>query len=454
MRSIFLLLLSALLFFGICLTAWAQPKGVKIVSASPDERRLALVIGNKDYQFANPLRNPLNDATDITHALQQLGFTVTTVTNADYRTTQAAINRFADELRPADVVVFYFSGHGLGYNGKNYLLPVDANIRCIEQIDEYGVSLGRVLAGIDARQVRNSFVFLDACRNLPQLRACNAQTKDLNSQGLVRPTNNPRGSLIVYATEEGTTADDNATGRNGLFTSELLKYLTTPDLGIRDILDRTTAGVEARSNRAQSPARYDKLQGNFVFIQHIQPTTTPPSSTQEVTPVKPEPSRDLPIGPAMVYVKGGTFEMGSTEGSNDEKPVHRVTVSDFMLGKYEVTVAEYMQFVEETQSHFPEWLEAGNAYHIETGNNAYYKDKGYTSRQSRLPIVGVSWADAVAYCEWLTKKNGKLYRLPTEAEWEYAARGGSSSQGYTFSGSNDANSVGWTDANSGGNHTW
>ena len=142
--------------------------------------------------------------------------------------------------------------------------------------------------------------------------------------------------------------------------------------------------------------------------------------------------------------------MGSNEGSDNEKPIHRVTLSDFAIGKYEVTVGLYLQFCTETNTNWPEWLEKGNKYHVETGNDPYYKNKGYQRKGSEnLPIVGVSWNDAAAYCQWLSSKTNKNYRLPTEAEWEYAARGGNQSKGFKYSGSNTIEDVAWYSANSG-----
>ena len=127
-------------------------------------------------------------------------------------------------------------------------------------------------------------------------------------------------------------------------------------------------------------------------------------------------------GENMVFVKGGWFEMGSNNGHSDEKPVHRVWVDDYYIGKYEVTFAEYDKFCEATGRSKPD-------------------DEGW-GRGNR-PVINVSWYDAKAYCKWAGG------RLPTEAEWEYAARGGAKSRGYTCSGSNDIGSVAWYDGNSG-----
>jgi formylglycine-generating enzyme required for sulfatase activity len=130
-----------------------------------------------------------------------------------------------------------------------------------------------------------------------------------------------------------------------------------------------------------------------------------------------------PYEPEMVFVKGGTFMMGSIDGQDDERPVHQVTLSDFSIGKFEVTQAQWRTVMGSNPSKF-----AGC---------------------DQCPVEQVSWDDVHQFITTLNSKTGKKYRLPTEAEWEYAARGGSQSRGYTYSGSNDIGSVAWYDGNSG-----
>ena len=138
--------------------------------------------------------------------------------------------------------------------------------------------------------------------------------------------------------------------------------------------------------------------------------------------------------PEMILVEGGTFTMGDEWmlGDEDEQPTHEVTLRNYKIGKTEVTVAQYRAFCRSTGKSMPETPEWG--------------------WQDSHPIVNVSWYDAVAYCDWLSEKQGGLYRLPTEAEWEYAARGGQKSKSYTYAGGNDIWDAGWYEYHIGG-HT-
>jgi len=130
-----------------------------------------------------------------------------------------------------------------------------------------------------------------------------------------------------------------------------------------------------------------------------------------------------PLHHEMIFVEGGTFQMGSSSWSLDEMPVHSVTLSAFNIGKYEVTQAQWKAVMGNNPSSF--------------------------SGCEDCPVERVSWNDVQDFIRKLNAQTGKNYRLPTEAEWEYAAKGGKSSKGYTYSGSNDLNSVAWTIDNSG-----
>ncbi len=163
--------------------------------------------------------------------------------------------------------------------------------------------------------------------------------------------------------------------------------------------------------------------------------------------------------PEMVFINGGTFQMGSNDGDSGEQPVHRVTVSDFYIGKYEVTNEEYCYFLNdygsdkvksgaysgESMINFSGSWKAEKCRIIQRGAN-YSVESGY----SKYPVIYVTWYGANEYCQWLSRKTGKTYRLPTEAEWEYAAGGGSIHQKYAGTDSeNSLSSYAWYDDNSG-----
>lgn len=149
-----------------------------------------------------------------------------------------------------------------------------------------------------------------------------------------------------------------------------------------------------------------------------------------------------------VKVDGGVFKMGSDEGWSEEKPIHDVRLDTYYISKYEVTVGQYMAFVEETQSHHPEWQKIGSKFHLQGGASDYYRKLGESLTESDSPIVGVSWNDAVSFCEWLSKKTGQNIHLPSEAQWEFAARGGNSSRNYEYSGGVYPKDVAWYKENS------
>ncbi|MFD2567564.1 SUMF1/EgtB/PvdO family nonheme iron enzyme [Pseudotenacibaculum haliotis] len=153
--------------------------------------------------------------------------------------------------------------------------------------------------------------------------------------------------------------------------------------------------------------------------------------------------------PEMVFVKGGNFKMGGTKEQvvfsfSDELPVVNVELNDFWIGKYEITNAEYAEFLSEKGNQIEggsHWY-ALNKYALiqKASDQSFVSKPGYES----YPVANVSWYGANAYCKWLSKKTGKSYRLPTESEWEYAARGGQFSKGYVYSGSNNAEEVAWS----------
>jgi formylglycine-generating enzyme required for sulfatase activity len=165
-------------------------------------------------------------------------------------------------------------------------------------------------------------------------------------------------------------------------------------------------------------------------------------------------------GMNMIYVKGGTYTMGCTAEQSDcwenEKQTHKVTVSSFFIATYELTLARFKQFVDSsgyiTDAEKTGWsyVKKGGAWIKMDSVNWRCGVDGKLLPKSEWnhPVINISWNDAKAYCDWLSKVTGKPYRLPTEAEWEFASRGGNKSEGNKFSGGNKPGEVSWYADNS------
>ncbi len=148
---------------------------------------------------------------------------------------------------------------------------------------------------------------------------------------------------------------------------------------------------------------------------------------------------------------GLRFELVKIEkGTLILEDARKINISEFYLGKYPVTVKEYLTFVKATGNHYPDWMEEGSDYNIHTGTDDYYKKMENALTHDQHPIVGVNWHNAVAYCEWLSQETGQSFQLPSETQWEYAARGGKYSQGFKYAGGNQLKEVGWYGQNSHG----
>ncbi|SFC80840.1 Formylglycine-generating enzyme, required for sulfatase activity, contains SUMF1/FGE domain [Parapedobacter composti] len=168
-------------------------------------------------------------------------------------------------------------------------------------------------------------------------------------------------------------------------------------------------------------------------------------------------------GIPMAFVKGGTFMMGSSNNKevNDKNLSHNIQLSDFYIGKYEIMVGQFRTFVQETgyqtsaekKAHSRLWT--GKRWREKKGTNWRHgvDGKEYNEGSDNYPVIHVSYDDAMSFCKWLSEKTGGNWRLPTEAEWEYSAKGGEKNENFIYSGSNDIEEVAWYENNSeGGTH--
>jgi formylglycine-generating enzyme required for sulfatase activity len=273
---------------------------------------------------------------------------------------------------------------------------------------------------------RMNIVILDACRDNPFARSFRS-----GAQGLAS-LNAPTGTLIAYATAPGSVANDGQ-GENGIYTGELVKVLNSPGLKIEDVFKQVRASVREITQGKQVPWESSSLEGDFYFkapaatAQNPAPTPAAGAEKMAATAGMSQTTRGdhgprtikswkEPItGIDFVWIPGGCFYMGSPQSEKgrevDEGPVHEVCVKGFWMGKTEVTNGQFREF-----------------------------DPSHTSRSyekislngDNQPAVYVSWEDANTFAQWLTTQNGGQFkfRLPTEAEWEYAARAGMQASRY------------------------
>lgn len=251
------------LLLALAHPAHAQDRVIRIAPAPASEQRVALIIGISAYAQA-PLKNPVNDATDIAATLRDVGFKVTLVKDVDRRAMRLAIRDFSHDLKRGGVGLFYFAGHGILSKGKNFLLPVGADVREEFDLEDQAIDANVVLAGMEEAGNRVNIVILDACRNNPFARAWRSAA----SGGLAQ-MNAPAGSFIAFATSPNSVAAD-GTGRNGIFTKHLLANLRQGDSDIDRVFTRVTAGVSRETGNRQIPWKSSSLTGMFQFREGEQ----------------------------------------------------------------------------------------------------------------------------------------------------------------------------------------
>ena len=542
--------LAFLLLFALQCPLIAQ----RDLTTTNQPKRIALLIGNANYQHATKLSNTLNDVTSMESALRQLGFDVISVKDATLRDMDNRLDEFTTRIETGRyaVALCFYSGHGLQVNGENYLVPTDANPQREADVRYSCLNAQRILDRMEGARAATKILLLDACRNNPLPKSWGRTTG-----GGLAFMQAPQGTFIGFATAPGTIASD-GTGRNSPYTSAILKHLNTPGLDIHQVFTRVasvTQELAAKEGKTQTPYISSNLTGDFYFANPVQTNPNPatpdpddsakPDSDHDGVPDAadkcpdeygtlngcpdsdgdgitdasdgcpfekgvpgnrgcpqapvidsdndgvldgvdkcpqaygkkewqgcpdsdgdnvpdhkdncpnqfglaslngcPDPNNANtytdPLGGTFVKIKGGTFDMGSDNGSKGEKPVHRVTLSDFYMGKFEVTLAQFKSFIDDT-GYNTDAEKNGDSYVVnssgsweeKSGVNWRHDEQGNrrpTADYNR-PVVHVSHNDATAYAEWLSRKTGERYRLPTEAEWEYAAGNGTRHTKYSW----------------------
>ncbi|GAB2179603.1 SUMF1/EgtB/PvdO family nonheme iron enzyme [Dongia sp. agr-C8] len=400
------------------------------------ETRVALVIGNARYDGELPkLTNPANDADLMAATLKKLGFRVNMVKDANLDQMKRAIQDFGTSLSdagPTAVGLFYYAGHGIQLAGENYLLPLGSRLQKPADADLVAVNANLILKQMEFAGNALNIIILDACRNNPLSRGMRSA-----DQGLAR-MDAPMGSFIAYSTAPGATAADGS-GKNSPYTLALSKAMQKPGIPIEEAFRDARVEVIAATDKTQIPWESSSLTGAFQFnpgaraaepqvaavapAPATEPAPAPAAKAPEAGGAKVAMCKDCP---EMVSIPAGSFLMGSPESEDDrdekEGPQTKIDIRAFAIGKYPVTRGQFAEFIQAT-GYKPArrcFAEVSHGKWEET-SKASWKDPSF-SQTDRDPVVCVSWQDAMAYVKWLSQATGKPYRLPSEAEWEYAAR--------------------------------
>jgi formylglycine-generating enzyme required for sulfatase activity len=445
-------------------------------SAEPP-RRVALVIGNSAYVAAPQLANPGADARLIAEALRHAGFT-----NVDLQIDlskprfERALQEFQKRADSAEVALVYYAGHGLEVDGRNWLVPVDAMLEDERDLPFQAIDLDVVLGTVThAKDL--SIVVLDACRDNPFTRSIRrtSGTRGLASRGLAAIE--VTGTLVLYAQRAGQTALDGV-GSDSPFAIALAKRLPEPGVDVRILVSKVRDDVLAMTGGKQEPFSYGSLpgvqlelvpglsapapstvdsdleafnkaatlnttagwdaylrtypQGRYSSVAKTERDALAQQPSQAAIPapkvstqmhVSQEVAAPAPIAASsvvseiesrLVSIPAGRFAMGDSNALWKAtyvhvKPDHSVSVRAFKLSAYDVTFDQYDVFARATGHELPDDAGWGR------GNN---------------PVINVNWDDAQAFIAWLNQKSAKRFRLPSEAEWEYAARAGTTTSFY------------------------
>jgi formylglycine-generating enzyme required for sulfatase activity len=473
------LVLACVCAAGAAQTRASRPNEIRV------QQKLALVIGNGAYP-SNALKNPVNDAAAMARTLRALGFDdVTERRDLNRRQMRQEIDKFVAKINKGDMAWVYYAGHGVQANERNYIIPVDF-MGEESDLDYDAYPADQLRDKLERSGARLRILILDACRNNPFRRS-----KRDGTRGLVHMDSSVEGTYIAFATADNSVAEDNPGEANGLFTKYLLAALTTPGMDLKQAFERTKEAVYAASDHHQRPYTYDGVVGQYFFNAPVTIVNNPPPSSdlsaqQELAfwnavdrndaeslelylqrfpngsfvslakrslerlrapaveasrvglaiaaPVNGPPAGTVKTNPKdgqrYVWIPPGKFMMGCSPGDgecfDDEKPAHEVEITKgFWLGQTAVTVAAWKRSGK-TMPPEPKLLDRAL--------NANWAD-------GQQPIVDITWDEANEYCR---QAGG---RLPTEAEWEYAARAGSTGSRY---GSLDA--IAWYADNSGKSH--
>jgi len=346
MKRLWMSTLMVLACLGLGAQGAGAKQGVRTLrpqqAAQATERRLALVIGNDGYQHVGILRNARADAQAMAKGLEATGFSTTLKLDVTEKELKAALRTFKAQLQGGDVVVFFFSGHGVQLGGANYLLPIDIRGDSEDQVKDEAVPLQRVLDDLQEQKAKFSLAILDACRNNP----FKSTGRALGGRGLA-PTTAATGQMVLFSAGTGQQALDSLGGQdrdsNGLFTRVLLREMRKPGLPVDRVLRNVRAEVVKLARgvgHEQVPALYDQALGEFYFVP------SPPTGDLVAVP-QPVGGSGLAPAPVVAALVGGlqvsvnaqnakVFLDGAWKG--DASPTQALNLADLPVGEVRIRV--------------------------------------------------------------------------------------------------------------------
>lgn len=422
-------------------------------------KRVALVIGNSGYQAVGALPNPVKDASVIAKTLQSLGFETDLATDLTAQGFRDALKTFSGRSQTAEIALVYYAGHGVEFDGTNFLVPVDAKLARKGDVRFEAIALEDVReAASGASKLR--LVILDACRNNPFPMLGKDGTRGV-SRGLakVEPGAN---ELVAYAARENTVAGD-GDGDNSPFAAALAKRLGEPGVEINFLFRRVRDDVLQATGNSQEPFVYGTLGVEEIYLNPAAVVAAPedPAKTALADPVSKAANgscnailvnvagsedclkpgsvfRDAESGPQMVVLPAGVSLMGSSpqeiallkkqyaasaEFFDSEATQITVRIPQALaVGRSHVTRGEFAAFAEATGFKSDGGCDVFDGKDWKTDAAASWQAPGF-AQDNQHPVVCVNVDEALAYAKWLSDKTGKTYRLLSEAEAEYAARG-------------------------------
>ncbi len=446
-------------------------------AADPTGRRWALLIGINGYANMDSLSHCVADVKELRQQLIDGGFEperITLVsdesTEPRYKPSKGNIEKQLDlvlgSARTNDVVLIAFSGHGVYYENDSYWCPPEADT---DDPVATMVSQQSINQRLERSHASLRIVFADACRDLSQSGKKSA-TRLMEAANVQKSLERvPESILLFNSCSPGQIAHEDRKLGHGVFMNFLLAGLkgqadvdTDGQVTLGELWDfasdKTQLYVVKEKNALQVPILGGQLTRDAQrFPLKLASVSRSNTSSPSSVPVGQTPSITNSLGMKLVLIPAGEFEMGANESKDqlkgagfyvpdaadysDESPIHRVKLTrPFYMGQHEVTVGQWRKFVA-AEAYITEAERDGKGgwgYNSETEFSEQkphfsWKSTGFTQTDDH-PVVNVSWNDVVAFCAWLSKQENVTYRLPTEAEWEYACRAGTKTRYSTGDG--------------------